>query len=54
MVNNQMLPINNLGRIIGPFLILRLTYKSNMSLILGPETFQKFGVVGVGGGQKAF
>ena len=42
----------------GKFLILRYTYISNMSLLLGLDTFQQFGVVmavvGGGGGQKAF
>ena len=30
------------------FLILRLAYISNMSLLIGPEPFQKFGVGGGG------
>ena len=36
----------------GQFLSLREAYISNMSLLIGPEPLQKFGVGG--GGQKAF
>ena len=38
----------------GQFFNLRYTYISNVSVLLGLEPLQKFGVGGGGGGQKAF